>query len=352
MPPQPLKSQNRILVYWLSLVCATVYVVLVVGGITRLTHSGLSMVAWQPVMGVIPPLGAADWQDVFEAYQAYPEYQKINQGMSLETFKSIYYWEYGHRLLGRILSVIFLIPFVVLLIKRRIPRRWLPRLCFAFVLGGIQGLVGWYMVKSGLVDIPAVSHYRLALHLLLALFIMAYLLWLIFDIRGLAQQRRPIRGSFSGLVLLVVALLSLQILVGAFAAGLKAGHGFNTYPLMHGQWLADAALMMTPAWMNLVENGVMLQFVHRWLGALLVATVLWLALWSMRHGLLVKPGLSLLAITLVQFLLGILTLVYQVPILLASLHQFFGTLMVLIATYLLYMTRPPAILGLARESSH
>ena len=341
MTPQELKSQNRILVYWLSLVCVTVYWVLAVGGITRLTHSGLSMVDWQPVMGVLPPLGEADWQAVFEAYQAYPEYQKINQGMRLEAFKSIYYWEYGHRLLGRILGLIFLIPFVILLIKGQIARRWIPRLCFAFVLGGTQGLVGWYMVKSGLVELPAVSHYRLALHLLLALFIMTYLLWLIFDIRGLAQQRRPMGGYISGWVLLVVALLSLQILVGALAAGLQAGHGFNTYPLMHGQWLADAALTMTPTWMNLVENGVMLQFVHRWLGALLVVTVLWLALWTLRHGLLVKAGLSLLAMTLVQFLLGILTLVHHVPILLASLHQLFGTLMVLVATYLLYMTRPP-----------
>ncbi len=335
-------SRNRILVNWLVIVCATVYLMIVVGGITRLTQSGLSMVDWQPVMGVMPPLGDADWQDAFEAYQQYPEYQKLNQGMSLEAFKSIFYWEYGHRLLGRILGVIFLVPFAILLAMGRIERRWVPRLWLVFALGGIQGLAGWYMVKSGLVDVPEVSHYRLALHLLLALCIMVYLLWLIFDIGGLAKQRVRISEHFPQLVVMLAALLMLQIIVGAFAAGLKAGHGFNTYPLMQGQWLADAALMMTPSWMNFVENGVMIQFIHRWLGAVLVVTVLWLAFWAMRLGALVKPGLSLLAITLVQFILGVLTLIFYVPVVLGSLHQLLGTLMVLVTTYLLYLTRPAA----------
>ena len=329
-------SNNRILVNWLLIVGALVYLMIVVGGVTRLTQSGLSMVNWQPVMGVLPPVGQQAWQAAFTEYQQYPEYQKVNRGMTLDEFKGIFYWEYSHRLLGRLLGLVFLIPLITLHALGRIAPRWLPRLWVLFALGGLQGLMGWYMVQSGLVDVPRVSHYRLAIHLLLALFIMTCLLWLILDIRGTARVRVPRRFSLwlSGLT----ALLTLQLLIGVFAAGLKAGHGFNTWPLMHGQWLADAALMMQPAWLNFLENGVMIQFLHRWLGLLLVVLVLGVAWWAGRR--LVKVAYGLLALTLIQFLLGVLTLINQVPVVLGSLHQAVGCLMLLLTVYLLYLTRP------------
>ena len=336
---------NRNLIIWLSCVCVVIYLMIAVGGVTRLTQSGLSMVDWKPIMGVIPPITLGEWEQEFEAYKQYPEFQKINRDMELEQFKGIFYWEYGHRLLGRVIGLVYFIPFVIFLAFGRIEEKWKPRLWVAFVLGGLQGLMGWYMVKSGLVDVPHVSHFRLAAHLLLAVLILGFLFWLILDLWGV--KRIKVSGNVQKASVLILLLLALQLLMGAFTAGLDAGPGFNTYPLMHGQWLADAAVMIEPFWRNFIENGVMIQFMHRWLGALLLIGVIGLASAAIRSGLML-PAMVLVGITAVQFGLGVATLMLRVPVVLGSLHQMVACLMVLVLVYLVYVTRNP---GLSPESA-
>jgi len=237
---------------WLAFVCLVLIAMITVGGATRLTHSGLSMVDWKPLSGVIPPVTVLEWQAEFEQYKQYPEYQKLNQGMSLEEFKGIFYWEYSHRVLGRGIGLIFFIPFVFFWWTQSVDRKYLPRLVGALILGGSQGLMGWYMVKSGLVDLPRVSHYRLAAHLSLAMLILGYLFWLVLDLSSTSRER--VTSLLRKWVMGLVVLLSLQIVYGAFTAGLRAGLGFNTYPLMGQQLLADAATTIQPLWINFFEN--------------------------------------------------------------------------------------------------
>jgi cytochrome c oxidase assembly protein subunit 15 len=316
-----------------------IYLMIIVGGVTRLTQSGLSMVDWRPIMGVVPPLSAEEWQSTFEAYRQYPEYQKINKGMSVEEFKGIFYWEYGHRVLGRVIGIIYFVPFVLFLAFGQVQKRWVPRLWGGLVLGGLQGLMGWYMVKSGLVDVPSVSHFRLAAHLMLALVILVFLFWLIMDMAGV--RRTAVNPAISLLARGLAVLLALQLVFGAFTAGLDAGYGFNTWPLMHGQFLADAATMMSPFWHNFVENGVMIQFVHRWLGAFLLLGVVVLMVLTLKEKVLVKQAMTLVFITVVQFLLGVFTLVQSVPVFLGSAHQAVACLMMLTLTWLIYVAREP-----------
>lgn len=307
-------------IVWLITVCLLIQAIVIVGGITRLTHSGLSMVDWQPIMGVVPPLEAEAWEATFEAYKQYPEYRKVNLNMSLDEFKFIFYWEYSHRLLGRIIGLVFFIPFVVFLMQRRFNAPLTKRLLVAFVLGGLQGLVGWYMVKSGLVDMPEVSHYRLAAHLSLALLLLGYVFWIILDLMRI-DQRKSGHAGLGRFSLVILALVSMQIVYGAFTAGLRAGYGYNTFPLMNGEWIASAVGAMSPLWINLFESDATVQFIHRILGI----TVLLLALLNWAISFRIKSGLTvaniLLVTVVVQFTLGVLTLIYVVPLTLASLHQ-------------------------------
>lgn len=335
-----MNTANKVVTGWLAIVCLTILMMIVVGGVTRLTHSGLSMVDWKPIMGFIPPLGDAQWQDTFEAYKQYPEYQQVNRGMSLAEFKSIFYWEYGHRVLGRSIGMVFFVPFLILLIMRKIERWLVPRLIVALALGGMQGLMGWYMVMSGLVDIPRVSHYRLAAHLVLALIILCYLYWIILDLRE--TRKFKVSGRFRLLCVVILGVISVQIVYGAFTAGLRAGLGFNTYPLMDGEVLASAATMMTPFWYNLLENGAMVQFIHRWVGAillLLVGVQFGLSMSGAAPRPLVMICGSLLAVTMLQFILGVLTLLNHVPIALAALHQAIACFVILAAITLVYVVQ-------------
>lgn len=328
------------LVIWLSLVCLTIIVMVVVGGITRLTHSGLSMVDWRPLMGIIPPLTEAEWQATFDAYKQFPEYQKVNRHLDLEGFKRIFYWEYGHRVLGRLIGLIFFVPFVVFLVMGKIDRRMALKLLVALALGGLQGLMGWYMVQSGLIDMPRVSHYRLAAHLLLAFLILGYLFWLILDLMEI--KKVPSGAGFAVAVRSLLALISLQILYGAFVAGMRAGLGFNSFPKMHDQWIADAVFQMDPWWLNLVESSATIQFVHRWLGAIVLLVAALTCLWAWRYQLARQIRLSaniLLLTTLGQFIIGVLTLVYIVPIGLATLHQAVACVLLLAAIHLVYVAR-------------
>ena len=290
-----------------------------------MTQSGLSMVEWEPVMGVIPPLTETEWLETFQKYQAYPEYQSINKGMVLSDFKRIFYVEYAHRVLGRVLGIVFFIPFLFLLIRRKLEGELVVKLFVLFVLGGMQGLLGWYMVQSGLVDDPRVSPYRLTAHLMLAILILGYMLWIIF---GLFQQNMesdqatisPGIKYYSWIVLLAVVAM---IFTGGFMAGTKAGYAFNTFPKMYDQWIPDGLWAMQPPWRNLFENVVTVQFVHRCMAFFLCVLVLsfWYSIRSIKVSSLRFSSNILLTLLVVQIVLGVTTVLYVVPIPLAVAHQ-------------------------------
>lgn len=316
-------AADRPIAYWLLTVAAAIFAMVVLGGVTRLTHSGLSIVEWKPLVGAIPPLSEADWLDLFQKYQRTPEYQKVNLGMDLEGFKGIFWLEYLHRLLGRSIGVIFLAPFVVFLVRREIERPLAMKLVLIFVLGGLQGLMGWLMVASGLVDAPRVSAYRLTAHLGLAILIYGYVLWvafgLLWPVRS-AEVSHTLRRVGIGITSLVV----LTVLAGGFVAGTRAGLAYNDWPLMHGRFFPEGLYAMVPIWVDVFENIATVQFHHRMLAYALTSTILlW---WSIARRVELDPTtrtfsrLLLLALA-AQLLLGIATLWYRVPTALAATHQ-------------------------------
>lgn len=319
-------DDRRAVANWLFIVAGMVFVMVVLGGVTRLTESGLSITEWKPATGWIPPLSAADWQVEFEKYRASPEYQQINRGMALADFKTIYAYEYAHRLLGRLIGVAFLVPFVVFLLRRRIDRPLAWRLAGLFVLGGLQGAVGWFMVQSGLVDRPSVSQYRLALHLGLAFLIYGALLW-----TALGLVREPVYGAGEARIDplrratgWLLGLIAVTIVAGAFVAGLDAGMIHNTFPLMGGRLVPADWGQLEPWWRNAFDNDVAVQFNHRVLAVATVLAALLLWAWSFRFPLGVhsRRQMNLLAaMALVQAGLGIATLLAFVPVWLGALHQ-------------------------------
>lgn len=294
---------------------------IVLGGVTRLTHSGLSMVEWDPVMGVVPPLSQDQWRTVFEKYQGFPEYRKINRGMDLAGFKRIFLLEYAHRLLGRLIGALFLIPFVYFLLRRRIRRGLTPKLALIFLLGAAQGLLGWYMVKSGLVDDPRVSPLRLTAHLLLAVAIYAYLFWIALGLLPAHPTREPVRG-LRPLAVLVTAGIVLTIAAGGLVAGTRAGFVFNTFPLMAGALWPPGLYELSPWWRNLVEPLLTVQFNHRALAlvTLLLVVACW---WQGRRiaGRLRRAAHTLVGMGVAQVALGIATLLWVIPVPLAAAHQ-------------------------------
>lgn len=315
------KRDNRQIASWLFLVCAMIFCMVIVGGVTRLTESGLSMVNWKPLSGIIPPVSEAEWIQEFTAYQQYPEYRQVNQGMSLGEFKSIFFWEYAHRMLGRLIGLVFFVPFVIFLLKRRVSGVLKPKLWLMFFLGGLQGLLGWWMVKSGLVDQPDVSHYRLTAHLGLAVLIFLYIFWVasgLVMMRCEGTHKRPI-----GILKLLVGLIFVQILLGGLVAGLNAGLIYNTWPLMEDQIIPAGLYAMTPWYMNIFENVMTVQFNHRILAYLLVLAGLyiWNVIRKDTHINVRMAGHLLLLTILGQVVLGILTLINVVPIPLAAAHQ-------------------------------
>jgi cytochrome c oxidase assembly protein subunit 15 len=283
-----------------------VFAMAVIGAITRLTESGLSMVEWRPLIGWIPPLSEAEWQRVYKLYQQSPEFIHKHNWMSLADFKNIYFWEWFHRLWGRLIGVVYALPLAFFWLQKRLPAKTKPKLLFILFLGLMQGLMGWYMVMSGLVDIPRVSHFRLAAHLMLALLIFACLYWTALEVRQLEKKQTPCSKKLG---LAALFLLVLTILWGAFVAGLDAGLIYNSFPLMGGKFLPPEnfyfqALMNEQAWV---------QFVHRWLAVSAGVLLCVYALKTKEH--------ALLAIIIIQISLGISTLVSQVYIPLAALHQ-------------------------------
>jgi len=317
----------RAIAYWLFVCCALVFAIVVVGGVTRLTHSGLSITEWQPIVGTLPPMSQGDWDAAFARYQATPEYGLVNKGMGLDEFKGIFWWEYVHRLLGRLIGVVFLVPFLWFLVRRQIPPGYGWKLAGIFVLGGLQGALGWYMVKSGLVDDPRVSPFRLTAHLGLAFLIFAAMFWTALSLlsgvheapRG--QRERPVRRfAFA-----IAGLVFVMVLTGGFVAGIRAGFAYNTFPLMNGHIVPPEIMLLEPWWKNFFYNMATVQFDHRLLawGLAFLVPMLW---WKIRRDRGAPPrariGANLLvAMLAVQIALGILTLIHVVPLPLAAAHQ-------------------------------
>ena len=329
---------------WLLICCLTIYGMVVLGGVTRLTGSGLSMVDWQPVMGVLPPLNADQWEQAFSLYRLSPEYLKVNYHMDVEDFKGIFWFEYAHRVLGRVIGIIFLIPLIIFLVTRRINKTMIPRLAAMLILGGLQGLLGWYMVKSGLVDNPHVSQYRLTAHLGLALILYVWILWTALDLLAPVKRSLPIEinRAFKWLAWTVTGLLIITALSGGFVAGLKAGLAYNTFPLMAGKLIPDGLFTLSPLWRNLFENLTTVQFDHRLLATLMFVLIfsLWLKGQQIKLPRNVAIGLHLLlAVTLLQIGLGISTLLLSVPIPLAATHQAAALIVISAAVYVSHQIR-------------
>jgi cytochrome c oxidase assembly protein subunit 15 len=313
-----IRRNDRAIGLWLLACCAMVFVMVVLGGITRLTQSGLSIMEWAPLKGALPPVSEAEWQRIFALYQQIPEYQQVNHGMTLAEFKGIFWWEWAHRLWARLIGVVFLLPFLWFLIRGRIRRGLAPRLALFFLLGGAQGALGWFMVASGFADRVDVSQYRLVAHLALALAIYVAMLWTALDLLR-ASQRFPVSQRLATHLTLALALLCLTIAMGGFTAGLHGGLVYNSFPLMGGEFAPSDLWGLAPGWINLFENPAAAQFVHRWLAIATMATVLALGWRDRAAGSL--PVRLAAAMALLQVGLGIATLLMIVPVPLAALHQ-------------------------------
>ena len=326
---------DRVVAIWLLACCALVFAMVVLGGVTRLTGSGLSMVDWRPVTGVLPPLSAEEWQQTFERYQQSPEYRHVNRHMDVEDFKGIFWLEYLHRLLGRMIGVVFALPFLFFLWQGYIPRRDTGRYVLMFALGGLQGLLGWYMVKSGLVDNPHVSQYRLTAHLGAAILIYAYMFWVALSL--LADGGHERRHPRFGITVALTTLILVTLMSGGLVAGLKAGLVYNTFPKMGEGLIPPGLFALEPWWLNFFENNVTAQFDHRLLAiTTLVAVLVYWAV-SLRRPLprRTRPAVHLLAaLVVVQAALGISTLLLRVPVPLASAHQTVAVLLFTVALYL------------------
>lgn len=326
------RESPGLLSVWLFIVAALVLLMVVIGGTTRLTQSGLSMVRWEPISGVVPPLNDADWRAEFDSYKAYPEFQKINREMTLSEFKGIFFWEYLHRLIGRLLGLALAVPFLFFLARRSIPKGYGWRLAGLVCLVGLQGLIGWWMVSSGLVDRPDVAHERLAVHLAAALLLLITTLWTALDLRALSHGQAPVEGRPSRWIWPFACLLTVQIIMGAFVAGLDAGRIFNTWPLMHGALFPRGIGELSPIWSNFVDNPIGVQFVHRWLGIVVALSGLAVAVQLFRAGAKTQATALEVAV-LVQFILGVVTLLNAVPVALGVAHQAGGTLLVVVTVF-------------------
>ena len=329
---RPRDGQDRAVGIWLLICAAMILVMVLLGGITRLSGSGLSIMEWKPLMGALPPMSTAEWERVFALYREISQYKNVNHGMSLAEFQGIFWWEYSHRLWGRLIGIVFFLPFLWFLVKGYLRKAWAPKLGAIFVLGALQGGIGWYMVASGFEDRDSVSQYRLVLHLGLALIIYALILWAAFDllqpraIGGNPAIARPLRRQ----AILLLILVALELTLGGLVAGLHGGLIYTDFPRMNGDWVAPDVFAMSPWWANVTENPGGAQFLHR-IGALLVTLTLLSLVWrAWRSELRGRMGLLLAALVL-QVTLGISTLILVVPLPLAAAHQG-GAVLLLSAT--------------------
>jgi cytochrome c oxidase assembly protein subunit 15 len=309
---------------WLFVIAGMIALMVLVGGLTRLTGSGLSITEWRPVTGAIPPLSDADWQAEFARYQGTPQYDLLNRGMGLAAFKTIYWWEWTHRLLGRLIGIVFAVPFIAFLWQRRIDRALAGRLAVMFLLGAAQGALGWWMVQSGLVEARvAVSQYRLAAHLGLAIILFGYIFWTALEVVGARQASVNRAAQFRSLVFVLAGLIFVQMLLGAFVAGLDAGQAFSTWPTYGGAWIPAGLYELSPWWINHFENHALAHFQHRTMGYVVAVMAAWLylTLRPVADKPLKLAGIHVVALVSIQVALGAFTVVSGVALPLAALHQ-------------------------------
>lgn len=319
-----MKKDNKRVIYWLLTGCTLIFIMVIVGGITRLTHSGLSMSNYKLISGTIPPMNEVEWQEAFDLYKQYPEYQKLNYHFELEDFKQIYFWEWIHRVIGRLIGLVFIIPFIYFLITKQLSKPTIRKSIILLFMGGFQGFLGWYMVKSGLVDRPDVSHYRLAMHLTTAFLTFAYTFWVALDL--IFPQKKEVNVKMRNFIRVGLVVLVIQIIYGAFVAGLDAGFIHNHWPLMSdGKFMHETVYIEhDPVYLNFIEGKSGVQFVHRTLAYVVVAFII--AIWLRMRKLIVTRyqliGMNTLLVGVgIQFLLGVLTIIYAVPVWLGVVHQ-------------------------------
>ena len=317
-------KDNKKVVYWLLTGCLLIFIMVIVGGITRLTHSGLSISNYKLISGIIPPMNDAEWIDAFELYKQYPEYQKLNNYFDIEDFKDIYFWEWIHRVIGRFIGIVFLVPFIYFLIRKQLTKTTTKKSLILLALGSLQGFLGWYMVKSGLVDRPDVSHYRLAMHLTTAFLTFAYTFWVALDL--IFPDKKTISKKLRNFIRIGLVILIIQIIYGAFVAGLDAGWIHNNWPLMNdGKFIHELVYTeQNPTYLNFVEGKSGVQFVHRTLAYVVVVFII--AIWYKTKNTMLTAwqtkGINGLVIMVgIQFFMGILTLLLAVPVWLGVLHQ-------------------------------
>ena len=340
-------NPHKAVIYWLLIGCALIYTMVVVGCITRLTHSGLSITDWS-FMGSIPPLSESDWQERFLKYQQSPEFIKVNFNMTLAEFKHIFFWEYFHRLIGRTMMYVFSIGLIILIIRKKIKKEMIPSVALLFLMGVMQAVIGWWMVYSGLQNKPAVSHFRLATHLLSAFTLFAFTFWFALKLLYPKEQITSNEGrKLKPLSIVFFIVLILQIIYGAFTAGyvegdaahIRPGHIFNTWPKMGNEWMPEQVTMKDTLYANMFENASGIQFIHRSLAITLV--ILFCVMWykSDKLKLLTQQYTAITLLVygiMVQFILGVLTLIYQVPVVLGVLHQTGAFFLFACSVYLIF----------------
>lgn len=334
-----MKKDNKRVIYWLLTGCVLIFIMVVVGGITRLTHSGLSISNYKLISGTIPPMNEVEWQEAFDLYKQYPEYQKLNNHFNLEDFKDIYFWEWFHRVLGRLIGIVFIIPFLYFLVTKQLTKPTIKKSIILLFMGGFQGFLGWYMVKSGLVDRPDVSHYRLAAHLTTAFLTFAYTFWVALDL--VFPNKKDIDKGFRNLVRFGLVVLIIQIIYGAFVAGLDAGWIHNHWPMMsEGKFMHETVYIeQNPIYKNFIEGKSGVQFVHRILAYVVVFFII--VIWRKSKQLILTKyqvnGITwLLIMVFIQFLLGVFTILLQVPVWLGVAHQVGAFILLLAMVFTLH----------------
>ncbi len=332
-------KDNKKVIYWLLIGCTLIFIMVVVGGITRLTHSGLSISNYKLISGTIPPMNEIEWQEAFDLYKQYPEYKKLNNHFNLQDFKDIYFWEWLHRVIGRFIGLVFIIPFLYFLFKKQLTKPTIKKSILLLFLGGFQGFLGWYMVSSGLIDRPDVSHYRLALHLTTAFITFSFALWIALDIKY--PTKKEINIQLRNLIRFTYILLIIQIIWGAFVAGLDAGFIHNFWPLMSDGKLIHETVYIeqNPLWRNFVEGKSGVQFIHRYMAYVVVAMIV--LIWykakkTKLNTLQIKSLKALLLVVLLQFTLGVFTLILQVPVALGVIHQVVAFFLLAVMTFVLH----------------
>ena len=323
-------NKNINIILWLNISLFVLILMVFVGGVTRLTQSGLSMTDWRPITGIFPPANEEQWISEFNKYKEYPEYQNSDMTMTISEYKTIYFWEYLHRILGRFIGLLFIVPFAYFYLKKYLNKNLFKKLIFVFLLGGFQGFLGWYMVKSGLVNNPYISHYRLFVHLLCAFIIIGLVYWIKLDLLFSKEQKIGDFFYFNRLINIAIFLFFMQLMYGAFMAGLKAGKLWNTFPLIEGKIIPNGLFTLEPFYLNFFENHKLIQFIHRYLGLSLMMIIYYISFQLKEIDLKFNlKSKTLVTIVSCQVFLGILTLMSDVSIVLAVSHQILAILLML-----------------------